>query len=77
MDKELGKAIPYGVYDLSQNEGWVSVGIDHDTARFAMQAIARWWQQRQSLPPLESGIAGAGGSMGDPDPCQSFSTGDQ
>ena len=45
MDKDLGKAIPYGVYDLSQNEGWVSVGIDHDTARFAVQAIARWWQK--------------------------------
>jgi hypothetical protein len=45
MDKQLGKAIPYGVYDLSQNEGWVSVGIDHDMARFAVQAIARWWQK--------------------------------
>lgn len=45
MDKQLGKAIPYGVYDLSQNEGWVSVGIDHDTARFAVQAIGRWWQK--------------------------------
>ena len=39
-----GKAIPYGVYDLRRNEGWVSVGIDHDTARFAVQAISRWWQ---------------------------------
>ena len=45
MDKQLGKAIPYGVYDLSENEGWVSVGIDHDTARFAVQAIGRWWQK--------------------------------
>lgn len=45
MDKELGKVIPYGVYDLSRNEGWVSVGIDHDTARFAVQAIGRWWQK--------------------------------
>jgi len=45
MDKQLGKAIPYGVYDLSQNEGWVSVGIDHDTARFAVQAIGRWWHK--------------------------------
>jgi len=45
MDKQLGKVIPYGVYDLSQNEGWVSVGIDHDTARFAVQAIGRWWQK--------------------------------
>jgi len=45
LDKELGKAIPYGVFDLSQNEGWVSVGIDHDTARFAAQAIHRWWKK--------------------------------
>ena len=44
LDKDLGKAIPYGVYDLS-NEGWVSVGIDHDTARFAAQAIYRWWKR--------------------------------
>jgi hypothetical protein len=48
MDKKLGKAIPYGVYDLSQNEGWVSVGIDHDTARFAAQAIQRWWKKMGS-----------------------------
>ena len=48
MDKELGKAIPYGVYDLSQNEGWVSVGIDHDTARFAAQVIQRWWKKKGS-----------------------------
>ena len=39
-DKELGKAIPYGVYDLTANKGWVSVGIDHDTAEFAVAAIA-------------------------------------
>ncbi len=43
IDKELGKAIPYGIYDVSANQGWVSVGIDHDTARFATQAIGRWW----------------------------------
>ncbi len=43
MDKDLGKAIPYGVYDLTANQGWVSVGIDHDTARFAAEAIRRWW----------------------------------
>jgi len=42
---EQGKAIPYGVYDLSRNEGWVSVGIDHDTASFAMNAIRSWWQK--------------------------------
>jgi hypothetical protein len=43
-DKKLGKAIPYGVYDLLNNEGWVSVGIDHDTAEFAAASIRRWWQ---------------------------------
>ena len=42
--KEQGKAIPYGVYDLSRDEGWVSVGIDHDTATFAVNAIRRWWK---------------------------------
>lgn len=45
MDKALGKAIPYGVYDLTENQGWVSVGIDHDTARFAAEAIRRWWRK--------------------------------
>ena len=45
VDKKLGKAIPYGVYDLSENNGWVSVGIDHDTARFAVEAIRRWWKK--------------------------------
>ena len=46
LDTELGKAIPYGVYDISENQGWVSVGIDHDTARFAAGAIARWWRRK-------------------------------
>lgn len=45
QDKELGKAIPYGVYDLASNEGWVSVGITHDTARFAVASIRRWWNE--------------------------------
>lgn len=45
IDKDLGKAIPYGVYDLTENQGWVSVGIDHDTARFATEAIRRWWRK--------------------------------
>lgn len=40
---ELGRAAPYGVYDLAQNTGWVSVGIDHDTAAFAVATIRRWW----------------------------------
>ena len=45
MDKKLGKAIPYGVYDLTTNAGWVSVGVDHDTAEFAVETIRRWWQK--------------------------------
>jgi hypothetical protein len=48
-DQELGKAIPYGVYDMIHNEGWVSVGIDHDTARFAARSIGRWWEEMGSL----------------------------
>ena len=45
IDKKLGKAIPYGVYDVTENEGWVSVGMDHDTAKFAAEAIRRWWKK--------------------------------
>lgn len=41
---ELGRAAPYGVYDVTRNAGWVSVGVDHDTAAFAAQSIRRWWQ---------------------------------
>jgi hypothetical protein len=43
--KELGRAVPYGVYDLAANAGWVNLGIDHDTAAFAVQSIRRWWQE--------------------------------
>lgn len=45
QDPTLGKAIPYGVYDLTENSGWVSVGIDHDTAYFASASLLRWWQR--------------------------------
>ena len=45
IDKQLGKAIPYGVYDLASNEGWVSVGVTHDTAQFAAASIRRWWNE--------------------------------
>ncbi len=45
MDKEKGKAAPYGVYDLSKNAGWVSVGISTDTAEFAVNSIRQWWQE--------------------------------
>jgi len=44
-DKELGKAVPYGVYDVAANAGWVSVGRSADTAEFAVQTIRRWWNQ--------------------------------
>jgi transposase len=48
-DKELGVAIPYGVYDLTRNDGWVSVGIDHNTAEFATESVRRWWERMGSL----------------------------
>ncbi|MGH2372046.1 MAG: ISAzo13 family transposase [bacterium] len=63
-----GKAVPYGVYDLTRNAGWVSVGIDHDTARFAARTIRRWWQKmgRPRYPRARSLLitADAGGSNG-------------
>jgi len=51
-DKELGKAIPYGIYDVGRNEGWVSVGIDRDTAEFAIDSILAWWKHmgRKAYP---------------------------
>ena len=44
IDRKLGRAVPYGVYDITNNVGWVSVGTDHDTATFAVHAIRRWWR---------------------------------
>jgi len=41
--EELGRAVPYGIYDIAANAGWVSVGIDHDTSAFAVQTIRNWW----------------------------------
>jgi hypothetical protein len=68
LDKKKGKAIPYGVYDLGRNSGWVSVGVDHDTAAFAVQTIRRWWRQmgRQAYPQARSLLitADSGGSNG-------------
>ena len=54
-DPELGKVAPYGVYDLSRNEGWVNVGITHDTASFAIESIRRWWTRmgRKRYPKAE------------------------
>ncbi len=48
VDPHLGKGIPYGVYDIAANNGWVSVGIDHDTAEFAAASLRRWWQHMGS-----------------------------
>lgn len=63
-----GKAIPYGVYDLQRDEGWVSVGVDHDTASFAVHAIGRWWRRmgRTAYPDAQSLVitADGGGSNG-------------
>jgi hypothetical protein len=67
-DPTLGKVIPYGVYDIGRNEGWVSVGISHDTAEFAVESIHRWWQQMgQAAYPATADLlitADGGGSNG-------------
>lgn len=66
--KELGKVAPYGIYDLTRNHGWVSVGIDHDTAAFAVGSIRWWWMQagRRSYPKARRLLitADCGGSNG-------------
>jgi len=66
MDKKLGKAIPYGVYDIAKNAGWVSVGLTHDTASFAVATIRRWWKRmgRKVYPEARSLLitADSGGS---------------
>lgn len=49
IDKKLGKAVPYGIYDIYKNEGWVNVGISKDTAKFAVSSIGTWWQQMGRL----------------------------
>jgi hypothetical protein len=68
IDPDLGKAIPYGVYDIAQNDAWVSVGTDHDTAEFAVQSIRSWWRSMGSkaYPDAKELLitADAGGSNG-------------
>jgi hypothetical protein len=68
VDKELGRVTPYGVYDLAQNQGWVTVGIDHDTAEFAVASIHQWWQTlgQATYPEATSLLitADGGGSNG-------------
>ena len=65
---ELGRAAPYGVYDLAQNTGWVSVGVDHDTASFAVETIRRWWHAmgKEKYPQAQQLLitADGGGSNG-------------
>ena len=67
-DKQLGKAIPYGVYDLKLDQGYVNVGIDHDTAQFAVASIRSWWQhlgsERYPHVPRLTITADCGGSNG-------------
>jgi hypothetical protein len=67
-DKKLGKVSPYGVYDMARNEGWVSVGITHDTAEFAGESIRRWWLRMGRPVYPEAGelliTADGGGSNG-------------
>ncbi len=68
LDPKEGKAIPYGVYDVGRNVGWVSVGIDHDTGRFAVATIRRWWRElgRKAYPNANTLLitADSGGSNG-------------
>lgn len=66
--KELGRASPYGIYDIGQNLGWVNVGTDHDTAEFAVESIRRWWYAMghylyEDVPQLLI-VADGGGSNG-------------
>ena len=68
VDPERGRATPYGIYDLGRNRGWVSVGMDHDTAEFAVETIRRWWRSmgRPAYPQATRLLitADAGGSNG-------------
>lgn len=67
-EPELGRAIPYGVYDLATNSGWVSVGVDHDTSVFAVETVRRWWNSmgRERYPTAKRLLitADGGGSNG-------------
>jgi hypothetical protein len=68
VNKKVGKAIPYGIYDVGRNAGWVNVGQDHDTAQFAVESLRRWWQHvgRQAYPQAARLLvcADGGGSNG-------------
>ncbi|MGH9829307.1 MAG: ISAzo13 family transposase, partial [Blastocatellia bacterium] len=68
LDKQLGRATPYGIYDIGRNTGWVNVGVDHDTAEFAVESIRRWWKSmgRETYPRAGRLLitADSGGSNG-------------
>jgi len=68
IDPKLGRAVPYGIYDIGDNKGWVSVGSDHDTASFAVHATGRWWltmgQNRYPCATRLMVTADGGGSNG-------------
>jgi hypothetical protein len=68
IDQDLGRATPYGIYDIGRNSGWVSVGVDHDTAEFAVETIRRWWRSmgQQTYPRAKRLLitADSGGSNG-------------
>ena len=68
MNLAIGKATPYGIDDVTRNEGWVTVGSDHDTAPFAVATIRRWWQERgqRQYPDARElvVVADGGGSNG-------------
>jgi transposase len=68
IDPELGRATPYGIYDIGRNTGWASVGVDHDTAEFAVESIRRWWRSmgREAYPQAARLLitADSGGSNG-------------
>ncbi len=68
LDRQLGKAIPYGVYDVTANQGWVSVGVDHETAAFAVASVRHWWERmgRPTYPTATELLitADSGGSNG-------------
>jgi hypothetical protein len=63
IDKDLGKAIPYGVYDVTADQAWVNVGIDHDTAEFAVESIWQWWRRmgRKAYPAARELLVTADG----------------
>ena len=74
--KELGRAVPYGIYDLAANAGWVSVGIDHDTAEFAVQTIRSWRHSTErrgdSVQAIGTSSVSRRGGLGSRGPVSAF-----